>query len=171
MSMHAATEQLWRAAHRLRDEVHALRLQAVEDRPRNQPNKLVDDLGVAVETLAGWAEELVDGAARAVAARDLPALRRSLDTCTDGMDRLGTQLYAELVSTARIDEMGSLAREGRPELKAWVGVLKRALDEVNQSLWTVQSALTTCWRELADRAVPEPMPATAPPPADTTRRT
>jgi hypothetical protein len=170
MTMHAETERLWHAVHQLRDELFALRLLAVEDRPRGEPNQLVDHIGTLSETLVGWAEEVLDGAARAVAATDyppeIPLFRRALDRCTDGVERLGAQLHEELAGTRRLDELNALARRGGPELRAWVGAIKDALDQIRKSLWTIQAALTICWRELADRVLPGPVPQ----PADTARR-
>jgi hypothetical protein len=171
MTMNTATGYLWQAVHQLRDDLSALRLQAVEDYPRDEPNKLVEHVGSVGETLAGWTEQVVDGTAKAVAAidypPDLPRFRQALDTCADGVERISAQLHEQLAATSRLDDLNALARQGGPELRAWVGAIKHALDQVHQSLSTVQTALTTCWQELAERAVLSP----APEPADTTRRT
>jgi len=161
MTIQAATKQLWRTVQALRDDFLVLRLQAVEDRPRDEPNKLVDDVGGSVEALAGWAEELLDGTARAVAADDLPTLRVALDACTAAVERVGAQLHEELASTRRIDDLTRLGREGGAEQMAWVGAIKHALDRAHQSLCAAQADLITCWRELADRAVPGPAPESA----------
>jgi|SRR5215475_6435169 len=177
MTMRTATGRLWQTVHQLREDLLALRLQAVEDRPLGESNKLVDDVGTVCETLTGWAEEILDGAARAVAAADPPddppdlaGIRRALDACTDRVERLGAQLHAELTATGCLDNLNALARRGTPELRAWVGAIKRALDQTQQSLWTAHAALTACWRELADRAVPGPAPEPTEA-TDTARRT
>ena len=52
MTLPAALDRLWGAVHQLRDDVQALRLAAVEDRPRRD-SKLVEDVGTASLTLAG----------------------------------------------------------------------------------------------------------------------
>lgn len=170
MTLHAVTERLWQTVDQLRDDLIGLRLLAVEDHPMGEPNKLVEDVGTVSETLAGWAEEVLDGAARAVTTAgyppDLVRFRQALDICTDGVERLGAQLQEELAETGRLDELNALARRGGPELRAWVGAIKHAIDQIQPSLWTVQAALTTCWRELAERAVPSPTVG----PADAARR-
>jgi hypothetical protein len=175
MTIRAATERLWQAVHQLRDDLLALLLQAVEDRPLAEPNKLVEDVGAAADALAGWAEEMLDGAARAMAAADYPptlsGIRRALGSCTGAIERLGADLHEELAPTRRLDELTALARSGGPELRAWVAAIKSALDQAQQSVWTAQAALTTCWREFAEPAVPGPVPASEPAPADPARRT
>jgi hypothetical protein len=170
MTIYAATERMWLAVHQLRDDMLALRLQAVEDRPRGEPNKLVERVGTVGDTLAGWAEEALEASANAVAATDYPLdgsrFRRALDGCTERVERLGAQFFDELAATTRIDELSELASEGGPELAAWVDAIKQGTDRAHQSLRNVQTALTSCWRELAERAVPNPGPE----PADTARR-
>src|SRR5918998_2768519 len=99
MTTHAAAERLWSAVHGLRDDVLALRLQAVEDHPRDEPNKLVEDVGAAAESLAGWAEEAFNAAAQAVSAAERPGdiarLYSALDSCGVAVQRLARQLQAE----------------------------------------------------------------------------
>jgi hypothetical protein len=163
MTTYAVTERLWPAVHALRDDVLALRLQAVEDRPHDEPNKLVEDVGAAAESLAGWAEEALDAAARAVSAADPPtdiaSLHAALDSCGVAVHRFAETLQGELAATTRIDELTALASEGGREVRAWIGAIKQALDNVQERREVVQTALTLCWRELAERAVsrfPEP---------------
>ncbi|MEV6109477.1 hypothetical protein AB0M28_32940 [Streptomyces sp. NPDC051940] len=156
MTTYDSTGRLWQAAHQLRDDVLALRLAAVEDRPRREPNKLVDDVGAAGDALAGWAEEVTAAAARALAALDRPREphlhHRALADCAAGLERLGAQLHDDLAGPARLDELSGLARRGGPEPRAWVGAIKQAVDRVQRSVPPVQGALTGCWRELAERA-------------------
>lgn len=169
MTTHAVTERLWPAVHGLREDVLALRLQAVEDHPRNEPNKLIEDVGAAAESLAGWAEEAFDAAAQALSAAEGPAdgarLNDALDSCGRALQRFAGQLQAELAATTRIDQLTALAREGGRELRAWVQAIKEALDQVQASRGSAQAALILCWQELAEH------PAPAPEPADTGRRT
>ena len=47
MTTYAATRAPVAGRPRLRDDVLALRLQAVEDHPRDEPNKLVENVGAA----------------------------------------------------------------------------------------------------------------------------
>jgi hypothetical protein len=166
MTTHAAAERLWSAVHGLRDDALALRLQAVEDHPRDEPNKLVEDIGGAAESLGGWAEEALDAAARALAAAERPAglgdLYAALDSCRDALQRLARQLQEELAATARIDELTVLAHEGGRELRAWVHAIKQALDQVQASRGPAEFALTSCWRELAERVAPGSEPADTP---------
>ena len=170
MTTYAVTERLWPAVHGLRDDVLALRLQAVEDHPRDEPNKLIEDVGAAAESLAGWAEEAMDAAARAMSAADRPtdfaALHAALESCGVAVQRLTGQLHAELATTTRIDELTALATEGDRETRAWVRAIKEALDQVQDRRDAAQIAITLCWRELAERAVPR-----FPEPTDTGRRT
>jgi hypothetical protein len=158
MTLHAATAHLWQTAHQLREDLLALRLQAVEDRPLEGSNKLVEDVGSMSETMAGWGSELLDCAARAASAAaypmDIAGLRQGLDACVDRAEQLAAVLHERLVATARLDELSYLARHSSKELRAWVGAIKQALDQVYRGLWTVQATLTICWRELADRAAP-----------------
>jgi thiamine pyrophosphate-dependent acetolactate synthase large subunit-like protein len=170
MTTHAATDRLWSSLHALRDDVLTLRLQAVEDHPRDEPNKLIEDVGAAAESLAGWAEEALDAAAQALSAAERPAdiarLYLALDCCGVAVQRFARQLQAELATT-RIDELTVLATEGGRELRAWIRAIKQALDQVQDRRDAAQAALTLCWRELAERVTP----GSAPVPADTTRRT
>jgi hypothetical protein len=155
MSLTAALDRLWRAAHQLRDDVQGLRLHALEDRPVGEPNKLVDDVGTASLTLAGWVEEAVDAAAQAVAASryptDLPRLHQALGACTEAAERAAGQLIDELTGSRRLDQLDGLRRAGR-EQHAWVAAIKQGLDRANESAWEVAFALTDCWRDLAERA-------------------
>jgi hypothetical protein len=155
MSLTAAVDRLWRAVHQLRDDAQALRLHALEDRPVGEPNKLVDDVGTASLTLAGWVEEALEGAAQAVVAgrypTDLPRLNRALGACAAATERAAGQLTDELTGSRRLDQLGALGRGGR-EQHAWVATIKQALDRTNESAWEVAFALTDCWREFAERA-------------------
>jgi hypothetical protein len=163
MTVRDATERLWTAVHQLRDDVFALRLQAVEDYPLKASNKLIENVGTAAESMSGWASELLDSASRAVSAAgnppSMPELHRAIDGCADNIERLANVLHERLTATVHIDELSTLARRSaQPELRAWVGAIKQALDQISQSLWTVHTALTGCWRELADRASPVDTP-------------
>jgi hypothetical protein len=171
MTTHAVRERLWPSIHGLRDDVLALRLQAVEDHPRDEPNKLVEDVGATADALAGWAEEALNAAAQALSAADrrgdTARLYSALDSCGAAVQRLAGQLQAELTATTRIDALTALATEGGRELRAWIRAIKQALDQVQDSRDVAQAALTLCWRELAERAAP----ASASESADTVRRT
>jgi hypothetical protein len=171
MTTHALTERLWPAVHGLRDDVLALRLQAVEDHPRDEPNKLVEEVGAAAESLAGWAEEALNAAAQAMSAAEAPAdiarLHAALDTCGAAVQRLSGQLLTELAATTRLDELTVLATEGGREMRAWIRAIKEALDQVQDRRDAAQAAVTACWRGLAERAAP----ATTSEPADPGRRT
>jgi hypothetical protein len=155
MPLPAAVDRLWGSVHQLRDDVQALRLHTLEDRPVGEPSKLVDDLGAASLTLAGWVEEALDGAAQAVAASRYPVdrarLLQALGACGEATERAAAQLTDELAGTRRIGQLGALGRGGR-EQRAWVAAVEQALDRINPSAWAVAFALTDCWRELAERA-------------------
>ena len=155
MSLTAAVDRLWRSVHELRDEVQALRLHAIEDRPVGAPVKLVDDVGTASLTLAGWVEETRDAAAQAFAAGAYPIdhvrLVQALGACGEALERAATQLTDGLAGSHLFDQLGVLGRSGR-ERRAWVAAVKSALDRINASAWVVAFALADCWRELAERA-------------------
>jgi predicted metal-dependent phosphoesterase TrpH len=157
MTLPAAVDRLWHAAHQLRDDAQALRLHAVEDRPQRRdeaPSKLVENIETASLTLAGWVEEILDAVAQAVAASahpvDLARLRHALGACADGAERVAAQLTEELTCSRRLDELNEFACGGR-EQHAWVAAIKDAVDRVSPSAWAVSFALTDCWRELAER--------------------
>jgi hypothetical protein len=156
MTLPPALDRLWGAVHQLRDEVQALQLHALEDRPAGEPSKLIDDVGTASLTLAGWVEEALARAAEAVAAGGYPAdlarLAQALGACGDATERAAKQLTDELVSTRRLGELRALARSGGRERRTWVAAIEQALDRVNPSAWAVAFALTESWRELAERA-------------------
>jgi hypothetical protein len=171
MTLTAAADQLWSATHQLREDAQALRLHAVEDRPASEQSKLVEDVGTASVTLAGWVEELAAEAADAAAATRYPAdlgrLRQVLDDCGATMERVAAQFLEELAGVGRLDELTVFARRSSPEARAWVEAIKHAIDRTHPSAWAVQAALTTCWREFAERAgLGEPPPT----PAGTERR-
>jgi hypothetical protein len=174
MTLPAAVDRLWRAAHQLRDDVQALRLHAIEDRPGGQdeaPSKLVENIETASLTLAGWVEETLDAAAQAVAASDHPGdpgrLRHALGACADGAERVAAQLTDELSCSRRLDELSEYAHGGR-EQRAWVAAIKDAVDRISPSAWAVPFALTDCWQELAPHVPEASTPAAAVDP-DTTR--
>jgi hypothetical protein len=154
MAVTAAVDRLWRAVHQLRDDVQALRLHAVEDRPVSEPNKLVDDVGTASLTLAGWVEEALEAVAQAVAASryptDVARLGQALGACAEATERAAGQLTGELTGSRRLDQLGVLGRGGH-EQRAWVAAIKQALDGVTASAWAVAFALTDCYREVAER--------------------
>jgi hypothetical protein len=171
MTLTAAADQLWQAVHQLREDAQALRLHAVEDCPVGEPSKLVEDVGTASVTFAGWVEELLAGAADAAAAARYPAeqgrLRQALDRCGATMDRAAAQFLEDLAAVRRLDELAAFARRSGSESRAWVEEIKHAIDRIHLSAWGVQAALTTCWREFAERAgIGEPPPR----PAGTERR-
>jgi hypothetical protein len=170
MTLTSAVDHLWESVHQLRDDVQALRLHAVEDRPVGEESRLVEDIGTAGETVAGWSEQLLEASARVVAAvrhpADVPRLRQALDDATEAVERLAAELLEQLSTTRRLDQLHALARAGGIELRAWVATIKHALDRVHQSAWLASAAVTTCWRELAERALPGP----ATEPAETPRR-
>jgi hypothetical protein len=171
MTLSAAVDQLWQAVHQLREDTQALRLVAVEDRPVGEPSKLVDDIGAASDTLAGWVEELLAGAADAAATARYPAdqgrLRQALDRSGATAERAAAQFLEELAAVRRFDDLAAFARRSSSESRAWVEEIKQAIDRTHSSLWAAQAALTTCWRELADRVVGTEPPPT---PAGTERR-
>jgi hypothetical protein len=156
MTLPAALDRLWGTVHQLRDEVQALRLHALEDRPGGEPSKLIDDVGTASLTLAGWVEEVLERAAEAVVAggypTDLARLGQALGACGEATERAAAQLTDELSGTRRLDQLGALGRAGGREQRAWVAAIEQAFDRVNPSAWAVAFALTDCWRELAERA-------------------
>jgi hypothetical protein len=170
MTLPAAVDHLWASVHQLRDDVQALRLHAVEDRPVGEDSRLVEDIGTASETVAGWSEQLLEATARTVAAArhpaDLQGLRQALDDATEALERLAAELLEQLSSTRRLDQFHALARHGGTELRAWVTAIKHALDRVHQSAWLASAAVTKCWQELAERTLPGP----AVEPAKTPRR-
>ena len=156
MTLPAALDRLWGAVHQLRDDVQALRLHALEDRPAGEPSKLIDDVGAASLTLTGWVEEVLARAAEAVAAGGYPAdlgrLGQALGACGEATERAAAQLTEELGSTCRLGELSALARADGREWRAWVAAIEQALDQINPSAWAVAFALTDSWRELAERA-------------------
>jgi methyl-accepting chemotaxis protein len=160
MTLTAAVGHLWESVHQLRDDVQALRLHAVEDRPVGEESRLVEDIGTAGETVAGWSEQVLEATARVVAATrhpaDLPGLRQALGDATEAVERLAAELLEQLSATTRLDQLDALAREGGTELRAWVAAIKQALDRIHQSAWLASAAVITCWQELAERAVPGP---------------
>jgi hypothetical protein len=166
MTLTAALDHLWQVVHQLREDTQALRLHAVEDRPTGEPSKLVEDVGAAAVTLAGWVEELVAEAAGAATAPRYPAdlgrLRHALDQCGTCLERVAAQYLEDLAGTGRLDELAAFGRRSGSESRAWVEAIKHAVDRAHLSLWAVQAALTNCWRELAERVAstePPPMPA------------
>jgi hypothetical protein len=165
MTLTAALDHLWHTVHQLREDTQALRLHAVEDRPTGEPSKLVEDVGAAAVTLAGWVEELVAEAAGAAASRypaDLGRLRQALDRCAACLERVAAQFLEDLAGVRRLDELDAFGRRSGAESRAWVEAIKHAVDRAHLSLWAVQAALTNCWRELAERVAstePPPMPA------------
>jgi hypothetical protein len=171
MTLTAAVDQLWQTIHQLREDAQALRLVAVEDRPSGEPSKLVDDVGAASDTLAGWVEELLAGAADAAAAARYPAdqgrLRQALDRSGATVERAATQFLEDLAAVRRFDDLAAFARHGSSESRAWVEEIKQAIDRAHSSLWAAQAALTACWRELAERVGTADPPSA---PAGTQRR-
>jgi hypothetical protein len=163
MTLNAALDHLWQTVHQLREDTQALRLHAVEDRPTGEPSKLVEDVGAAAVTLAGWVEELVAEAAGAATAprylAGLGRLRQDLDRCGACLERVTAHWLEDMARTSRLDELAVFGRRSGAESRAWVEAIEHAVDRAHLSLWAVQAALTNCWRELAERAwIGEPPP-------------
>ena len=152
MTLTAAVDDLWAATCRLRDDVRALRLTAVEDRPLGLQSRLVDDLADGAELLDGWVAEMTAQVARLVAAAQDPAARplvpdHLLDT-TESLRRTARELHELFTCRHRVDDMVDLGRRGPREVEEWLTSLRIGVDAAGVELWGLPPALGRCWREL-----------------------
>jgi hypothetical protein len=126
VTVEAVVGKLARELRRLKDELEAVRVTVVEDRPDGE-TFVVDRIGNAVEELAGWSAEAVAAAekTREAVVGERVKLRlvgKSLGESQRSFHRVLPR-YNELVSYERMAELVELGRRG--EWAAWVtGVRK-----------------------------------------------
>jgi hypothetical protein len=155
VTVEAAVGKLGRELKRLKDELEAVRVTVVEDRPSGDQAVVADRLGDAVEELVGWSVEAVAAAEKmreaVVGERvKLRLVRKSLGESQRSFHRV-LQRYNELVSYARIAELMQLARERRGEWPAWVTAVRKGLEKCREPLEAVAEAYLECWEEIAER--------------------
>jgi hypothetical protein len=149
-------KELCEALRRLRDELQALRVTVVEDKPRAGEVMLVDEFGNTTEEALGWIEEALVAATesrRAVIARfDQEGARRALVQSQEQFHQSALRLSADLLAYERIEELMRLGRARRGEWQAWCGGVKESLDRCQAHLFAIYQTLFTCWQELLERA-------------------
>jgi hypothetical protein len=154
-----ALEKIFRefttALRRLNDRLQELRITVVEDRPVKNDAVVVDNLEYAVEDLAGWLQEALDGAGAGLKATatppDLDAARRALAMCQERFRRIEDVFSSHLVSYERMADLTSFGSERRGEWPLWVASVKRGIDLCRHPLEDSRNRLAECWQEIAER--------------------
>jgi hypothetical protein len=154
VTVEAAVGKLVRELKRLKDELEAVRVTMVEDRPSGEAF-VEDRLGDAVEELVGWSVEAVAAAEKireaVVGERvKLRFVRKSLGESQRSFHRV-LQRYNELVSYERMAELLELGRGRRGEWAAWVAAVREGLEKCREPLEAVTEGYLECWEEIAER--------------------
>jgi hypothetical protein len=143
---------------RQRDELRELQITVAEDRPLHGVVKLVDKLGELVEDALGDAEEAltaaIEGQQAVAQTTDWDYARRAVTGCQASVNQLQQRFFSELVCYEVIDEVVSLGRKRGGEWQAWATLVRETLVRCRRQLFETQQSLFECWREIAERAVP-----------------
>lgn len=143
------------ALRKLKEEVEALRVMVVEDKPLKDELMLVDELGNTVEDLCGWVNESFEFAmlaCQAVAPRFTPERAyRTLSNCHERFQQVLGRFALELMMYERLDDLLRLGRERSGEWQAWTDGVRGALDTCQPQLLEINQLLFRCWQELAER--------------------
>lgn len=153
MALEASFHELAVAFDRLRNAFVGLRLTVVEDQPDEDSVALVDWLSDFVEDLRGDVEMGVEavgqGRRAARPPKDPEGAHRSLVTCQDIRDLVGSRLSFELSSQGRLRELRSLGLERGGEWGAWAAEVLGSVMRCRQRLNGLVDPLLACWREVA----------------------
>ncbi|WP_199512598.1 hypothetical protein [Nucisporomicrobium flavum] len=163
MGLQSALDELTARLGSLAGAVDALRLTAVEDRPADADDLILDRVAAAVEDRAGWVAE---ACAEARAGRD--ALRvhhdpvgtlRRLAACQERVHRLAEGAWTGLLPYETYDELGRLSRARGREWQGWLATMRLGVEACGPPFAAVQTALLAAWCQAAGPAEPPPAPA------------
>jgi hypothetical protein len=149
--------ELCAALQRLHDDLAALRVTVVEDKPLTGEVMLVDDFGNAAEDVLGWVKQALAQAMesyRAVSAQvDQERARATLADCQEQFHQAVQRFSTGLMAYERVRSLMRLGRHRKGEWRAWCGSVKESLDRCQPQLLIIYQALLACWQELSERAM------------------
>ncbi|MBK9169692.1 MAG: hypothetical protein IPM24_19840 [Bryobacterales bacterium] len=156
MALERRMEQLEKGFKRLCESVYALRLTAVEDRPRGLDLALFDTLELACEDLMGWVQEGRQAAERGRQAAQaenprLPRVRRAIEHCRLPLQKVDHRFLSDVASFERAGQLWDLARTAGKEWGAWAGSLSQAVEDCRQQVYGLNGLIFECCDELTDR--------------------
>lgn len=141
------------AARAMTARCRELRVAVSEDRPEPADLALLSHLEDAVEDLAGAATEATNAVVAAASLCDEGLDReggRQLVACHLLVNQLGRQLERDVGGHEPLTELDALARQRGRAWAAWLGAVRRSMDEGRRALDLLEDALVECWRDVAD---------------------
>jgi hypothetical protein len=142
---------------RLQDDLAALRVMVVEDKPLAGEVMLVDDFGNAAEDVLGWVKQALDQATEsylAVSAQfDHERARAALADCQEQFHRAVQRFSTGLMAYEQVVALMRLGRQRKGEWRAWCGSVKESLDRCQPHTLTIYQSLLACWQDLSERAM------------------
>lgn len=153
MTLEATFRQLSVSLHKLHDALNALHV-TVGDKPPQDETALADAIeDASLDMMAALHEvrKFALHAQKAVAyPTNLEAVRHALTQCQEQFHRIEQQYASDLVSYEKLKELDRLASERRAWLP-WANSIRKGIDECRPFLVEANTALSTCWQELAER--------------------
>lgn len=145
------------ALRRLQDDLAALRVTVVEDKPLAGEVMLVDDFGNAAEDVLGWVKQALAQSMESYAAVsaqfDQERARAALADCQEQFHQAVQRFSTGLMEYERVGSLMRLGRQRKGEWQAWCGSVKESLDRCQPQLLAIYRALLACWQELSERAM------------------
>jgi hypothetical protein len=141
--------------HSLKDDLSALRITVVQDKPRRRNVALVKQIGDAIEIVRDRLKEALEAAAECQLALgyplDIDRARRALTTCQERLNIVSHGFAADVMSCDRVKELTRLGQSRGGEWAAWMEVVLEALEQSRYLLEEANQALSLCWQELVER--------------------
>ncbi len=149
--------ELCAALRRLQDDLSALCVMVIEDKPLAGDVMLVDDFGNAAEDVLGWVKQALSQATESYLAvstqLDQDRARAALSDCQEQFHHAVQRFSTGLMAYERVVALMRLGRQRKGEWRAWCGSVKESLDRCQPHLLTIYQALLACWQELSERAM------------------
>lgn len=155
MTIEVAFQKLVAKLTIVREELEALGLTVIEDRPANDEVLLVDRLGDLTMELRGWAEEALASALEAAQAAEHPANLHAacaaLIAANQSMIRLRRRFFEDALAHHAIDGLRRASRTRGGEWPSWSQSVVQALNACRPPLRELDEVMLETWAELADR--------------------
>jgi hypothetical protein len=149
MTITAAFTDLYEHLGTLQELLIGLRTTAVEDKPLQGDDVLVDVFGDAADDMLGLLEEALVAVCRRHS--DLESARRALVTCQEQHNRLTHRFTFDVFSYERLATLMRSSRQRGGEWYAWANSVKQGLERCQQSLYDVNQTLFRCWQEITEQ--------------------
>jgi hypothetical protein len=139
VTLHSAIESLYSSLHQLRDTVRSLALTVIEDRPTDSEMRPVEELGISVETLVGFADEAIEAAIDGMQAAEPPANLHRVGTALhrshEHVDQAALFFASEVGACDRCQQLRTIASARGHEWSLWVSAVDDALNHSGHALF------------------------------------